>query len=404
MEFKVLETKHLPQVEELWDYCFEKRGTPFFEYYFSEYAGKENVILGAMEGDKLKSMLHLNPFQLSLNGREYEVPYIVGVATSPEARGRHLMGELLRYSLEYLHEKGILFVTLMPIYAGIYQPYDFAYCYQRLKYSWAPGKLSLPKEAGEAKALQLVPVTGELTLVQKKHLAEVYERFTAGKNGVPQRKAKNWQQLLTMARQEGVQICIDYAGKIPQGYAFCYVEEKVIHVHELAALNAVSKRRLVAWAESIDSTAEKVEWLAEPWDRTYLQLADQNHYPQLSPFMMARCLDAKKALESMSDILLSEYNEADKGKALSMVLELTDSLLPSNNCRLEISLADSFKTRETDKEPDFCMDIGTFTQLLLGVYTVNELREKIKVYKMEKILYLKNLFAKVKPTWNNEYV
>lgn len=42
------------------------------------------------EEEKLRTMLHVNPYMLHLCGQEMLVPYLVGIATAPEARGQHL--------------------------------------------------------------------------------------------------------------------------------------------------------------------------------------------------------------------------------------------------------------------------------------------------------------------------
>lgn len=38
MDFRLLQESALSQAADLWDYCFEKKGTPFYEWYFREYA------------------------------------------------------------------------------------------------------------------------------------------------------------------------------------------------------------------------------------------------------------------------------------------------------------------------------------------------------------------------------
>lgn len=88
MDFRVINNETLPEIMELWDYCFEKNNTPFFKWYFNEYCLKENTIIGGFdEADgKLMNMLHLNPYVINLRGRAVQMPYIVGVATAPEYR------------------------------------------------------------------------------------------------------------------------------------------------------------------------------------------------------------------------------------------------------------------------------------------------------------------------------
>ena len=49
MIYRVVNAERMPQVEELWDYCFEKRQEPFFQYYFNEYVGKNNMVIGGFE-------------------------------------------------------------------------------------------------------------------------------------------------------------------------------------------------------------------------------------------------------------------------------------------------------------------------------------------------------------------
>ncbi len=73
----------MPQVEELWDYCFEKRNDPFFKFYFEQYCGLRNIVIGGFESFdealSLQTMVHVNPYMLRVRGREMLVPYLVGI-------------------------------------------------------------------------------------------------------------------------------------------------------------------------------------------------------------------------------------------------------------------------------------------------------------------------------------
>ena len=124
MIYRVVNEERMPEVADLWAYCFEKKEDPFFQYYFKEYCGKDNMVIGGFdkigEREVLRTMLHLNPYMLRIRGEEQIVPYIVGVATAPEARGQHLFAPLLETAFEVLRSQGFSFVTLMPIFAGIY--------------------------------------------------------------------------------------------------------------------------------------------------------------------------------------------------------------------------------------------------------------------------------------------
>lgn len=114
MDFRLLQESALSQAADLWDYCFEKKGTPFYEWYFREYALKQNRILGGFQDGKLRTMLHLNPYVLRVRGRDWKVPYIVGVATDPVARGHHVMGQLMDTAFTMLRAMKVPFVILNP--------------------------------------------------------------------------------------------------------------------------------------------------------------------------------------------------------------------------------------------------------------------------------------------------
>lgn len=96
---------------------------------------KQNRILGGFQDGKLRTMLHLNPYVLRVRGRDWKVPYIVGVATDPVARGHHVMGQLMDTAFTMLRAMKVPFVILMPIYAGIYQPYGYAWTHLRKHYT-----------------------------------------------------------------------------------------------------------------------------------------------------------------------------------------------------------------------------------------------------------------------------
>ena len=49
MIYRVLSKERMYQAEELWNYCFEKKTEPFFRYYFEQYCGKDNMVIGGFD-------------------------------------------------------------------------------------------------------------------------------------------------------------------------------------------------------------------------------------------------------------------------------------------------------------------------------------------------------------------
>lgn len=187
MIFRVVNESRMNQVRDLWDYCFEKKEEPFFQYYFNEYCGKDNMVIGGFEEvndwERLRCMIHVNPYMLKLRDKQQLIPYLIGVATAPEVRGQHLFRPLLETTFDVLRTQGCNFVTLKPINAGIYLPYEFSWCYFDHKYELPAEKLTLPPASAQLKC-ERQPLSSEL-------LAPLYADITASWNGVPVRTPFN---------------------------------------------------------------------------------------------------------------------------------------------------------------------------------------------------------------------
>lgn len=417
MLYKVVDEEQMYQVENLWDYCFEKKDEPFFKYYFNEYCGFKNTVIGGFEQFdedlSLQTMLHLNPYTLTVRGKEMVVPYVVGVATAPEARGQHLLSGLAKASFKVLRKQGIDFVTLMPIYAGIYLPYEFSFCYFRQKYSWETGKLSLPKLGLVAKKLSVMHLNwvdseavakyGEAEARTKLYhedveqlLSYMYDEFTQGLNGMPKRTPEQWEKLLSVHALEGTKCAMVHLEGEPQGYMLYSIQNETFYIHELLTKNSLVEQRLLKYADMHVSEAKRVEWLAPAWNKTYLSLRDASQAPQLVPFMMARCLNPKGALQKLTVEPKAEG---------SLVLQVFDSLLEENEQTLALSWSKGqLEVEETGGRGDIILDTAALTQLYFGAFTATELWEagKLVCNDASKLKAFDELLPKTR-NWINEY-
>lgn len=115
-------------------YCeaFPEDSEQFVEYYYS-YITKDNRILVLEQEGTVCSMLHLNPYRLSVNGTAVDAYYYVAVATKASCRHQGMMRSLISKSLKDIHREGHPFAYLMPADRAIYEPFDFRIVYQQKK-------------------------------------------------------------------------------------------------------------------------------------------------------------------------------------------------------------------------------------------------------------------------------
>ena len=79
MKIRRLEKEEHQMVRSLYEEVFSEDSTSFVDYYFTEKT-KDNEIYVLEEDGAVRSMLHLNPYQIMVNGIEKTAHYIVAVA------------------------------------------------------------------------------------------------------------------------------------------------------------------------------------------------------------------------------------------------------------------------------------------------------------------------------------
>ena len=368
MDCRIVSTNDLSQVMALWDYCFEKKDDPFFQWYFQEYCLRHNLILGGFseEDGHLQNMLHLNPYSILLRGQEERIPYIVGVATDPADRGHNLTKELLQSAFRLLRKKNCAFALLMPAYAGIYQKYDFAFCYQKHVYEMPLEKLVVPVPSGKLRIRHYSSYDSEL-------FEDLYLALAEGYNGLPIRTDFQWHKLLAVHQLEKVQAAVVYHVNEPRGYMFYQItDDKTFLIQELVALTPDAKWALLRYAGEHCSSADKLYWEAMEDDLTWLDFPDADRAGRVKPFMMARCFDAVQAMRS--------YEVPEDCPDGQITLLLQDELLEENNSLVTFTVdTGSLYMEKVACGADAVISMGAFTQLYFGAFTFSQLVEAGKI-------------------------
>ncbi|MCI8364906.1 MAG: GNAT family N-acetyltransferase [Eubacterium sp.] len=118
---------------ELWKEVFGDTDK-YIEYYFKEKA-KKSKIYSIYESDELVSMAFFTPYEMVCRGELCSCPYIVGVATRKESRGRGHMRTNIEQGLDEFREAGARLAFLSPVDEKIYRPLGFlpVYYHERIE-------------------------------------------------------------------------------------------------------------------------------------------------------------------------------------------------------------------------------------------------------------------------------
>lgn len=360
MNYHLINESKLQEIADLWDYCFEKKEEFFHQWYFNEYCLKQNQIVAGFDDEgRLANMVHLNPYRLSIRGKQTETMYLVGVATESVFRGRRLTRGLLELTLAILRAKGINSVLLMPEHAGVYLPYQFAFTYFRHRYNMPLSELNAPVPE-DALRLERVNI-GECKAV----FADLYSRQMLAKHAFVCRGEREWNNFLTVFSQEKGEAVIAYLGNNPLGYMFYQRTGVAFRVHELIYLEHEVKWSFLHYAKQHVAQCQNFEWLAGEGDLSHLQFTNQKYAGCLQPFAMSRVINVAGVLADL---------KADGDLRGSFVLLVTDKLLKANNSLLSLNVENGVvEVKPAFELPDVEMDVAAFTQLFFGQFSLNEL-------------------------------
>ena len=124
MEIRYLSPEEKERSRELYEDCFPEDTERFVDYYYKEKC-KDNQILVLEDQEGICSMIHLNPFTISMYGNLAQVCYIVAVATREDCRRNGYMLQLMERAFYDRYRAGDPFTFLIPANPDYYYSCGF---------------------------------------------------------------------------------------------------------------------------------------------------------------------------------------------------------------------------------------------------------------------------------------
>lgn len=317
LRLKKLEKDENRRTRPLYEEIFTEDSKDFVDYYYHCKAS-ENEIYVIEEYDSARedqdegeivSMLHLNPYRLSVCGSEMDCHYIVAVATKERCRHQGMMKKLILTSLGEMYERKEPFTFLMPAAEAIYCPFGFRYMNCRktaevkrdriteLSFRGGSQDLTAAEESGRFWCTVAGPGDLEaLSSFSGQYLENNYDIYAV-------RSTQYCERLLKEQVSENGRIVLMKDGSGLAGYFLApdkavYPEDGLVEIREPAARKELLGLLLEAAAGWLDS-CEKIRLLDFGDDLEYVLAEEYSADTEDVPLMMGRIVHLETLMESL---------------------------------------------------------------------------------------------------------
>ncbi|WP_298612336.1 enhanced intracellular survival protein Eis [uncultured Odoribacter sp.] len=325
------------EVIKLWRICFQDP-EEFIRFYF-ERKYKEEYTLTLSENGQIVSALQMLPYQMTWNGNLIPVSYISGASTLPEARKKGYMYKLLSEAFIAMKNKKIVFSILIPQENSLYEYY--AKTGYASVFSYTPENYYLPVKYTHKR----VEILSERNCFSS--LPELYCYFNRQMLKRPncvQHSAEDFKIILEdLYLSGGSLILFRHSWGAIGGLAFIQPLPDKLHISELLADSEEEKSALLNTA-------------ADQWNKGEIELKTPPRPGHSVRRGMARIIDALQVLKIY----------AQTHPRRSLLLRLTDEILPSNNGFYRLKNGLAFRTGSGVKRPDLILDIRELTQMVFN--------------------------------------
>lgn len=317
--------------------------------------------LASFEDGEMTAFIRMIPFAHRINGRGLSFAGVGPVVTLPQHRRKGHVGALLRRGLEVMRDRGQVLSGLHTPHPSLYRRYGWEIASVRKTYSFAPKDVTLRGQPGERGRLRM------LAPDDWAQLDRVYRQHSAQRNGPIHRGEVWWREAIFAPSQPApadVALWEDGRGE-PQGYVVYHQrtsaeqDTSMFWVREVTALTTDAYLNLLAYLLRHD-LPKAITWGA-PIDDPFLSLVEDTTKvrAEIEYDVMLRVCDVEGALRQRAP--------ADRERALSLALGVSDASAPWNEGTWQIDVADGVAAVErTDAAPGLSLSAAVLAPVFNG--------------------------------------
>lgn len=358
--------------KKIWSECFTD-SLEEVNFYFENLYDKHKYLV-LEENDEIKASLHENPYQLNLNGTVFNSLYIVGVAVSPQYRGKGYMDKLLRETLLESRKREMPLIFLSPINSDIYRRYGFEYISSLDKILLDTKDIPYNK-IERAYDIKRVEVENEELYID---LIKIYKRQMEGSFLYIERDENYYKNWLKEIVSDGGEVYALYLDDEIRGYIALYKGEKLV-IREIFSEDRRGLENLLAFLKTFKEYYPQIEIKFPQGDLIEYCFKNQKKLEKRENlFIMGRVLNPMEILK-----MLNIYG-------IDLKLLITDNIILENNGVYEFTSEGEINFK-SESDWDIKIDIGDFSSLIFGMLSLEELvfLEKLEIKERKILNYLK---------------
>ncbi|MFD0957778.1 GNAT family N-acetyltransferase [Paenibacillus chungangensis] len=354
IEMKKLGHELFDQSLELSEFAFQLKKTPEQKEKLRAMTLEEAADRWAIfANDHLAAQVTVLDLQTYIAGKPFSMGGVANVATWPEYRRRGYVAKLLVHAIQEMKKRGQLLSFLSPFSFPFYRKFGWETYTEHKVYTIETKQLP-PRS----------PYPGQMVReVDYESLHTIYELYAAQYNGMLLRSEVWWKYRIPQRKSGSVVTYRDCDGK-KQGYLIYEVNNRIMSVHELIYLKDEARRALWSFIAQHDSMIDHVQLRAPVDDLLADTLADPRIKQEISPYFMARIIDAEAFIKAYPFL---------QGEQDQCTIELHDEYAPWNTGKYEWSIDKEgngclrrLSNEEAMQMKGIALDIGTLSTWLMG--------------------------------------
>ena len=348
------------------------------DFYFKTIYRDKNFLMLEEDGE-IKASLHENPYNICFNRNILPSFYIVGVAVSPEYRGKGYMRKLLNHSLKNALSNSRDIVFLSPINTEIYSSFGFGYIsgleHYELKLEDIPFN-SINRDIEIKKASEN----------DFSNMIDLYNKKMENNNIYLKRDHSYLTRIKGEIENENGKIYVFYREKRITGYLICYFREEEIFAREFFYYDIETVKTMLAFIKTFKEYYQNFKVTTPQGSNFNFLFPNQLKVEKKeNPFILARIINVKNILSYLNI----------KGTAFN--IKVRDNIIDENNDVFSIEEDGNVEKIDNIDEWNIDIDIRDLATLLSGYMSIDELLEleKIRIDNID-LKILRTIFKKEK--------